>query len=296
MTVTLIESRTDGVKARVRLISSGLGSSGYYPAAVLERDGAAAFPAGSFIYYNHRTESEEYERNGSRDVRDIVGKLLTDAEYVAEEEALYADALFYGSDADRVKAIAEDVELSIEASGKRNEETGEITELIPHPHNAVTIVPRGGRDGKITEFLESLKPPETLIKESGTINSNENPPEKEPFSMTPEEIQTLAGAIAAALKPSLDAIQESVTPAVPDSDEETNIADVVEALIDADIPKDLRARIYESSDPLTLIADFKSIRESLAGATPPANEAPVGRVQESGKATTSFITTAWGNK
>lgn len=270
-----------------------MGSSGFYSAEMIERDGPAAFPAGSFLYFNHMTESESWERSGSRDVKDIVGKLITDAEYVAEEEALYADALFYSKHADFVKDISDDIELSIEGQGRRNEDSGEITELVPNPHNAIALVPRGGRDGKITAFLESLSVPEMLIKESGRIVDIENTPEKESTPMTPEDIQAVAEALAKAIAPALDEIKESLKPAEPA--ETPAIAEVVEALINADIPEDLRTRVYESEKPLETIADIKAIRESVAKPAKEDDEAPLGRVRESATSS-SFTSTAWSTR
>src|SRR5690554_7670050 len=48
---------------RIKLIEGDVhGSSGYYPASVLERDGATAFPAGTHIYLDHPTWEEDWQR------------------------------------------------------------------------------------------------------------------------------------------------------------------------------------------------------------------------------------------
>lgn len=292
MTTTLYESRSDGLKTKIRLIKAGLGSSGYYSPEVLERDGAAAFPAGTHLFFNHITESETWDRSGSRDVKDLIGKTVTDAVYNAEDESLYAEALFYNANAEFISAVHEDVDLSIEASGKRNEESGEITELLPSPHNAVALVPRGGREGKITEILESLTPTNKPLKESGKIEGIETPnPEKEKTQMTPEEITALAEAIATSLSPKFEALHEAFAPKA--TEDAPKIAEVVEALIASDIPENLRTRVYESANPLAEIETIKTIRESFEVKT---EDAPVGRVQESGSSTGSFLTTGWGTK
>lgn len=294
MHIKLLEQSSNGVKARIQIMSAGMGSSGYYSAEVIERDGPTAFPAGTHLFYNHITESEEWDRKGSRDIKDLVGKTITDAEYISESESLEADVVIYNSSVPRVQEFFEDIGLSIEASGKRDAETGEIQELIYSPHNAIALVPRAGRDGKITQFLESLENPEHLIKESGTIETIENSPEKEPLEMTPEDIQKLAEAITASLAPAFNDLKESLTPKAPEVTEpDTTVAEVVEALVTADLPADLRTRVLESDAPLKTLEDIKAIRESLSEKD---KEASVGRVQESGAKYTNFAATGWSTK
>lgn len=287
MLIKLIESTSNGVKARVRLLSAGMGSSGFYPAEVIERDGPSAFPAGTKLFIDHIGENEEWERNGSRSVNDLVGKTLSDAEYEPVEEALYADVLFYHGSADRIKEIFEDIDLSIEASGKRDE-NGEITELLVSKHNRVALVPEGGRDGKITEFLESVKDLLPNLKESGKIDSTE---QKEFQEMKPEDIAAVVAALKAEFEPRFSAIEESLKPV--EQEEDTTIAEVVEALIAADLPEDLRTDVYESAEPLKVIESFTKIRESLSKA---AEEDNVGRIHEAAKTSTSFISGSWGGK
>lgn len=289
MTFTLLEGISEGVKARIRIASEGQGSSGYYSAEVLESYGPSAFPSGTFIVKDHATDSEYRDRNGSRRIEGLVGKLTTDAEYIAEERALYANALFYHKDADLVKAIWEDVDLSLEAQGSKDAQ-GNILSISPHPSNAVALVPNGGRDGKIVEFYESLHAPEMLIQESGTLDNDNCQVEKDNTKMTPEDIAALAAALKEAISPSFAELKEFLTPEPKDeSKDSVSVAQVVEALIDADFPKELRSRVLESEKPLELIEDFKTIRESVA----PSNEAPTGRIIESGGEATSFVSTAW---
>lgn len=66
------ESSQRGTKREITIIREGWGSSGYYSGTVLERDIPRIFPAGSHMYLNHPTESEDQARP-ERDVRDWVG-------------------------------------------------------------------------------------------------------------------------------------------------------------------------------------------------------------------------------
>jgi hypothetical protein len=59
MFVPLLEQavRRDGT-IPLKLIQPGWGSSGYYSAEVLERDGPKVFPLGTQMFWNHATQSE----------------------------------------------------------------------------------------------------------------------------------------------------------------------------------------------------------------------------------------------
>ena len=249
MLIKLIESdaTSKGVRAKIQLISAGLGSSGFYSEAVLQRDGATAFPAGTHLFFNHITENETWERKGSRDTRDIVGKTVGDAQYDPVTQGLWTEAIFYHSNAAFIKEIFEDIGISIEAAGSRDEESGEITALIANEHNRLALVPKGGRDGKILQFLESVKGFTPNLTESGKIELSDTNPEKDNHKMTPEDIKAVVDAVALALEPRFATIEESLKPV---DAEPVVIADVLEAVIEADLSKELRARIYESADPM----------------------------------------------
>jgi hypothetical protein len=71
------EAGGSGQKREITIIEAGWGSSGYYSEAVLERDIPRIFPAGTHMYLNHPTESEDQERP-ERDLRDLVAVFETD--------------------------------------------------------------------------------------------------------------------------------------------------------------------------------------------------------------------------
>src|SRR5690242_1535901 len=88
---------------RMKLIAADVqGSSGYYPAEMLERDGPLVFPAGTHVFYDHPSSDEEWSRP-ERSVRDLAGSFATAAVYEAdasEGPGLYANVqLFPETDA-----------------------------------------------------------------------------------------------------------------------------------------------------------------------------------------------------
>ena len=57
--LNLIESTGNPVRMKLKLIAPGKGSSAFYPAEVLKRDGPKTFTKGTHIYINHATSAEE---------------------------------------------------------------------------------------------------------------------------------------------------------------------------------------------------------------------------------------------
>src|ERR1039457_2876617 len=75
--IVLKEARAD---YEIKLIAPGKGSSAYYPREVLKRDGPLVFKAGTHVYLNHQTATEESERPEG-DVKNLAGVLTTNAYY-----------------------------------------------------------------------------------------------------------------------------------------------------------------------------------------------------------------------
>lgn len=253
------------LKVRIRLISVGQGSSGFYPAETLRRDGPSAFPAGTKLFYNHPSVQEQ---ESHRDVRLIFGQTISDAEFVESEQALYADAEILNRDADFIRDIMESADLSIEAGGSI--EDGNVIELEYHPTNAVALVPEGGRDGKITGLIEAhLKSISTLISECGNINSDSSPILKENLDMTIEEIKAVVQEALSAFQESLLEAMEPVKKEVV----ETDIKSVAKALKDADLPEDMEDMALATEDPLAAIESFKTIKAQIVeSVAAPKNE------------------------
>lgn len=150
-------------KFRVRIIEGDRwGSSGYYSKEMLTRDGPKAFPAGTQMYLDHPSESEEHDRP-ERSVRDLAAKTTSDPVY--ETDGLYADIEVYEHMAEVVSEIAEDVGLSIRATATVKWEDDNpdpegrgrptISSLIEGI--SVDFVTRAGAGGKVVELLESAR-------------------------------------------------------------------------------------------------------------------------------------------
>ena len=159
------KAKGSGKRRRAKLIAADVwGSSGYYPASVLERDAEAVFFPGVKMYENHFTESEEYSRPEG-DVAKLVGKLTSYGVYEPnnpEGPGVYADVEFYDSYVDRINEIAEDIGLSVRGDGtsEEGEIDGRYGPIVTQLLNirSVDVVTSAGAGGKLVSILESTGP------------------------------------------------------------------------------------------------------------------------------------------
>lgn len=264
MTIRLHEATTSapqikGSKWRAKIINEGKGSSATYPAAVLKEFGPTAWPQGTHVFLNHLGEGERDERSGSHDIRDLVGVFESTPEFVESDGGLYAEIKFFEKHRAFMEEIAPYVGLSIEANGEVDDD-GNVTSLIESPLNAVSVVPRAGRGGKLLELVESFREAESdrmNPSDKGEPNGSPAVPERKP--MNEQEIKALAEALAAAIKPEFAALTEALTPKpVETPKDEPDFAAVVEAAVEADLSKSSRARVVEA------VKSGKDLNEALA--------------------------------
>ncbi len=280
-------------KWHIQLLSEGVGSSGAYSGEMLERDGATAFPAGTHIYLDHLSESEEYDRSGNHSIKDLVGVTLAEAKWDAETKSLRSEAKWFNGYHTFIEEAKDYIGLSIEAAGELKD--GVVESLHYSPSNAIAVVPRGGRDGKVLSLIESWR------DSSGNIDLNENDEGKRAVPVTPEEIKQIGEALAEALKPSLTAIQEAINPTpVGEPVEEAEVdkvdgAEVVEAAFEAGLSKTARARVVAAVNAGETVEKAieaeKALRDEIIKE---ADVAPVvGRVRESGSDSETYTVSGW---
>jgi len=154
--------RKDGTIS-LKVINAGWGSSGYYGADVLKRDGPTAFPNGTHMYVDHPTVQEDAMRP-ERSVKDLAAQLTGDAhwdESGAKGPGLYADATVFGAWKDTLNEMAPAIGVSIRASGLAKNGTaegksGKIIESITQGRS-VDFVTVPGRGGEILSLYESAR-------------------------------------------------------------------------------------------------------------------------------------------
>jgi hypothetical protein len=150
-TIVLKEAKAD---YEIKLIAPGKGSSAFYPAEVLKRDGPKVFNAGTHVYLNHPTSAEEAARPEG-DVKNLAGVLTTQAQYHenhAKGPGLYARMKVFADHAQTVEEKAAHVGMSIRASGVA--ESGKQKDGLPilkelTSAESVDVVTRAGAGGMI---------------------------------------------------------------------------------------------------------------------------------------------------
>lgn len=164
--IVLREARAD---YEIKLIAPGKGSSAFYPAEVLKRDGPQVFTSGTHVYLNHPTAAEEAARpEGS--VLNLAGVLTSAARYEenhAKGPGLYARMKVFADHAAIVEEKAPHVGMSIRASGiaessKQQDGLPVLKQLTSAA--SVDVVTRAGAGGMI--LTESARPADTTPKES----------------------------------------------------------------------------------------------------------------------------------
>lgn len=170
--------RRDGT-IPLKLIEPGWGSSGYYSAEVLERDGPAAFTAGTKMYWDHPTMSEEIERP-ERSLRDLAAELTEDAywdENGPDGPGLYANAKVFGPYREAVDELASHIGVSIRALGRAKQgeaegRRGPIIEAITQA-KSVDFVTEPGAGGKVLQLFEAARTSQQQRKQEETQEMEE---------------------------------------------------------------------------------------------------------------------------
>lgn len=269
-----------GKRWRVKVIEAGQGSSAFYPERVLE-DYASVFRAGTHVYMDHPTMSEEFERP-ERSALDLMGKLVTEAEY--QDGALYAEVEFYDRFAQIITEMADDVGLSIRALGTAEEsEDGTPTLTSFVEVLSVDVVTRAGAGGALIEMLESARPTATgkIDREAQDIPTKESKMNEEQEMLLKQVLESLNG-----LTPALAAIAESMKPGEPEPETpEVDALDVADTLAGAGLTEAGRKQVIAAVKGGTALTEAvkaqKEYEEAIAEAAKTA-AGGYGTLNESG--------------
>lgn len=166
----LTEAAGGGARRRMLLITPGWGSSGYYPADVLERDAATAFPAGTHMYLDHPGDTEAADRaRVGRSVRDLAAVTESAGAYDRngpEGPGVYATARIVEQYAPLINDLAEHIGVSVRGTGvaEAGEVEGRRTRIVKalNACESVDFVTRAGRGGRVLQLVENLRTVEAL--------------------------------------------------------------------------------------------------------------------------------------
>lgn len=273
------ESLGEG-KYRIRIIVPGQGSSGIYTAENLA-ESAHLFKAGTEMFIDHPTETEEWERP-ERSIRDYAGVFLEDAT-VGEDGALYTVCKVFSGVNDLIKDKWEHIGVSINAwCNEPIAETGVVPVFAGV--RSVDFVTAPGAGGGIVDLLESNRN-NNSIKE-GTVD------EKLLESKFDELKASLVEAISSKGESAVAAIQEAKVeePAEKAEEASVDVDSVLEAgkkIAESGLPEAAVARVREAVKQgadvdAALEAERTYLKEAIAAtATPVVEKASETSLKES---------------
>jgi len=266
--------RRDGT-IPIKIIKPGWGSSGYYPADVLERDGPKIFTKGTKMYWNHQTPAEEAERPEG-DLNNLAAELVTDARYDRNGKAgagLYADAKVFEGYKGAVDDLAGHIGVSIRAYGKAQhgkveEREGAIISALTNK-KSVDFVTAPGAGGQIVSLFEAAR---GVVAKTTPIESVEKNLLEENNNMDDEKLEQLQESITT-LQANLGVVKDEnarLKEAVALRDAKDLVG---RALSKFDLPNATKARLLESLPMTAPIKDgvldnevFKTVIEKAVKA------------------------------
>lgn len=287
-----------GGRYNIRIIQPGVGSSGIYIAENLAKS-VELFTAGTQMYLDHPTLTEDYERP-ERSVRDLAAKFTTDA-YVGEDGSLYTEIYVYPSFDQVIREKWEDIGISINAWAYGSIDPNGVVPPFDGVES-VDFVTKAGAGGAILELLESARSMSEAEREEKTKETELDEAKFDEFAKSAaDNFKSLREAVDDGLKKLAEIIQTAAEETGVKTDEaEANavtLADAVktaEAIAEAGLPevaKDRVIKAVESGVELKEAIDTElkymdSIRESV-NLTP---DKDVETIQEAAPVR-SFVTT-----
>lgn len=263
------ESLGEG-KYRIRIIVPGQGSSGIYTAENLA-ESAPLFKAGTEMFIDHPTETEEWERP-ERSIRDYAGVFLEDAT-VGEDGALYTVCKVFSGVNDLIKDKWEHIGVSINAwCNEPIAETGVVPVFAGV--RSVDFVTAPGAGGAIVDLLESNRN-NNSIKE-GTVDEK----------LLESKFDELKGEIASLV----EALGSKLESAEKVEDASVDVDSVLEAgkkIAESGLPEAAVARVREAVKKgadvdSALEAERAYLKEAVAAtATPVVEKASETSLKES---------------
>ena len=257
-------------KYRIRIIVPGQGSSGIYTAENL-------FKAGTEMFIDHPTETEEWERP-ERSIRDYAGVFLEDAT-VGEDGALYTVCKVFSGVNDLIKDKWEHIGVSINAwCADPISESGIVPPIAGV--RSVDFVTTAGAGGAIIDLLESNRN-DNYVKEAGM--------DKEIESKFDELKASLIEALSSKLEAAMATIQEAKAQE-PTEEASVDVDSVLEAgrkIAESGLPEAVIVRVREAVKAgadvdSALESERAYLKEAVAATATPVDDKPVNTFKKIG--------------
>lgn len=263
-------------KYRIRIIVPGQGSSGIYTAENLA-ESAPLFKAGTEMFIDHPTETEEWERP-ERSIRDYAGVFLEDAT-VGEDGALYTVCKVFSGVNELIKDKWEHIGVSINAwCADPISENGIVPPIAGV--RSVDFVTAPGAGGAIVDLLESNRN-DNYVKEAGM--------DKEIESKFDELKASLIEALSSKLEAAMATIQEAKAEE-PTEEASVDVDSVLEAgrkIAESGLPEAAIVRVREAVKAgadvdSALESERAYLKEAVAATATPVDDKPVNTFKKIG--------------
>jgi hypothetical protein len=275
----------NGKRWRAVLAVPGQGSSGFYSENVLKEFGPVALAPGAKAFIDH---------DFMRSPKDMIGVYPDGAWWDDESGSLVGELEVFPHWQDFVEAVGPHAGLSIYMMGETDSD-GNVVALHPDRMNGVDLVSYPGLAGSglVEKLYESAHRAGLATTDPATDVQDTNI--MEGIEMEKEELLAILEGFKEEITASVIESVKPVEDEIPAEDEVTDVADmaaVAEAAIDAGIPAELRAEIYESAKTMTGAAALAlvearkgtvdAIRKAVTESVKVEASAPAGRVVEAG--------------
>ena len=266
-------------KYRIRIIVPGQGSSGIYTAENLA-ESAPLFKAGTEMFIDHPTESEEWERP-ERSIRDYAGVFLEDAT-VGEDGALYTVCKVFSGVNELIKDKWEHIGVSINAwCADPISENGIVPPIAGV--RSVDFVTTPGAGGAITDLLESNRN-DNYVKEAGMDKEIESK-----FDELKGEIASAIEALSSKLEAAMATIREAKAEE-PTEEASVDVDSVLEAgrkIAESGLPEAAIVRVREAVKSgadvdSALDSERAYLKEAVAATATPVDDKPVNTFKKIG--------------
>nr|DAX35973.1 MAG TPA: Prohead core protein protease [Caudoviricetes sp.] len=263
-------------KYRIRIIVPGQGSSGIYTAENLA-ESAPLFKAGTEMFIDHPTETEEWERP-ERSIRDYAGVFLEDAT-VGEDGALYTVCKVFSGVNELIKDKWEHIGVSINAwCADPISENGIVPPIAGV--RSVDFVTTPGAGGAIIDLLESNRN-DNYVKEAGM--------DKEIESKFDELKASLIEALSSKLEAAVATIQEAKAEE-PTEEASVDVDSVLEAgrkIAESGLPEAAIVRVREAVKAgadvdSALESERAYLKEAVAATATPVDDKPINTFKKIG--------------
>lgn len=263
-------------KYRIRIIVPGQGSSGIYTAENLAAS-APLFKAGTEMFIDHPTETEEWE-HPERSIRDYAGVFLEDAT-VGEDGALYTVCKVFSGMNELIKDKWEHIGVSINAwCADPISENGIVPPIAGV--RSVDFVTTPGAGGAIIDLLESNRN-DNYVKEAGM--------DKEIESKFDELKASFIEALSSKLEAAVATIQEAKAEE-PTEEASVDVDSVLEAgrkIGESGLPEAAIVRVREAVKAgadvdSALESERAYLKEAVTATATPVDDKPVNTFKKIG--------------